>query len=405
MKRTQDTHQTHKFKYTYAFMNIYFNLLLFYAARISSSNAFMSHRSNAGFRVPVLQVAKDYIVPRTFSSFPSPDNPNRDDSPRTKQVNTISPQQMQHIQEQIKYMDEEVVGVQVKSKEKPKLRRPNNPTQNSTLSSLSHLASLNSTDTYTVPEVSTITFSTVPSDKVTPYSSFYNEVITNQMPNDRKTLHIQGGALKTCRMHESVDRLTLSLSTNGNQLNSDIYLWDGPNECPQKISVYLENGKLHPFYATIENTDTASVVAVRNTGQITFPLIADHLFQANDSSSTNTTLNNPAYALSSMHKNSFVQHGGTFTAKLTDFDEWVEVAILNDGRPINARVELMNGPYDVREIIEVTVQDGRKYPFYTVMQIHGDCSLRIMNTASADFPFRVAVVSHSPSRMRSHHQI
>jgi hypothetical protein len=386
-------------------MSIYFSLLLVYVTHISSSNAFMNHRSNTAFRVPVVQVAKDYIVPRTFSSFPSPDNPNRDDTSKHKKVDTISPQQMQHIQEQIKYMDEEVVGVQVKSEEKPKLRRPNNPTHNSTLSSLSYLASLNTTDTYTVPEVSTITFSSVSSDEATPYSSFYNEVITNQMPNDRKTLHIQGGALKTCRMHESVDRLTLSLSTNGNQLNSDIFLWDGPNECPQKISVYLENGQLHPFYATIENADTASVIAVRNTGQITFPLIADHLFQSNDIESTNTTLNNPAYDLSLTHKNSFVQHGGTFTAKLTDFDEWVEVAILNDGRPINARIELMNGPYDVREIIEVSLQDGKKYPFYTVMQIHGDCSLRIMNTASADFPFRVTVVSHSASRMRSHQQI
>lgn len=387
-------------------MNFYYNLLLVCVTQIGLSNSFMVHRPNtAAFRIPVLKIAKDYIVPRTFSSFPSPDNPNRDDSTKHKKVNVISPQQMQHIQEQIKYMDEEVVGVQVKSEEKPRLRRPNNPTNNSTLSSLSYLASLNSTETYTVPEVSTITFSTVPPDEVKPYSSFYNEVITNQMPNDRKTLHIQGGALKTCRMHESVDRLSLSLTTNGNQLNSDIYLWDGPNECPQKISVYLENGQMHPFYATIENSDKASVIAVRNTGQITFPLIADHLFKSNDSESTNATLNNPAYALSSTHKNSFVQHGGTFTAKLTDFDEWVEVAILNDGRPMNARVELMNGPYDVREIIEVTCQDGKKYPFYTVLQIHGDCTLRIMNTASADFPFRVAVVSHSSSRMRSHHQI
>lgn len=184
-----------------------------------------------------------------------------------------------------------------------------------------------------------------------------------------------------------------------------MYLWDGPNECPQSISVYLENGKLHPFYATIENADTASVVAVRNKGQITFPLNAEYVFHSNPDDSKNITIHSPAHALASSHKNSYVQRGGTFTAKFTDFDDWVEVALVNDGRPMNAKIELMNGPYDIRESIELTCQDGQRYPFFTILQIHGDCSLRIINTATADFPFRVAVVSHSASRMRSHHQI
>ena len=65
------------------------------------------------------------------------------------------------------------------------------------------------------------------------------------------------------------------LSTDGRPLDADIELWHGPDNTPSKMRVYVENGQLRPFSAVIETPRGPNTVAIRNIGQIEFPIAAN----------------------------------------------------------------------------------------------------------------------------------
>ena len=87
---------------------------------------------------------------------------------------------------------------------------------------------------------------------------------------------VQGGSLRTwpCRS-PAVEQVQVVLSTEGRPLDADIELWHGPDNTPCKMRVYVENGQLRPFSAVIETPRGPNTVAIRNIGQVEFPIAAD----------------------------------------------------------------------------------------------------------------------------------
>ena len=67
-------------------------------------------------------------------------------------------------------------------------------------------------------------------------------------------VHVQGSSLRTCAFDESVERMQVLLRTEGRPLNANVELWQGPDNAPQRIQVYLEDGSLRPFRTVIEYT-------------------------------------------------------------------------------------------------------------------------------------------------------
>merc|ERR1719440_463236 len=92
---------------------------------------------------------------------------------------------------------------------------------------------------------------------------------------------VQGGTLKTWSYASpAVERVQVYLSTEGRPLDADIELWQGPDNTPVKMRVYSEDGDVRPFNAVIETPNAPNTVAIRNIGQIEFPLAASLI--AND---------------------------------------------------------------------------------------------------------------------------
>merc|ERR1712070_1079571 len=97
---------------------------------------------------------------------------------------------------------------------------------------------------------------------------------------------VQGSSLRTWSYRSPlVEQVQVVLSTEGRPLDADIELWHGPDNTPCKMRVYVENGQLRPFSAVIETPRGPNTVAIRNIGQLEFPLAADVIADAVDNPS------------------------------------------------------------------------------------------------------------------------
>merc|ERR1719454_33958 len=95
-------------------------------------------------------------------------------------------------------------------------------------------------------------------------------------PEVDSAILVQGGSLRTWSYRSpAVEQVQVVLGTEGRPLDADIELWHGPDNTPVKMRVYCENGQMRPFNAVIETPRGPNTVAIRNIGQIEFPIAAE----------------------------------------------------------------------------------------------------------------------------------
>ncbi|KAH8064146.1 hypothetical protein JL720_12944 [Aureococcus anophagefferens] len=173
------------------------------------------------------------------------------------------------------------------------------------------------------------------------------------------TILVQGGSLRTWSYRSPlVEQVQVVLSTEGRPLDADLELWHGPDNTPCKMRVYVENGQLRPFSCVIATPRGPNTVAIRNIGQIEFPIAAD--VYAND-------CENPSA-------------------------ETVSSATTIQGGALRTY------PFDplVNSVVELYTEDGLDRPFFAVLETPGSGNVvRIVNTAPVEFPMTAAVVPHS----------
>jgi len=197
---------------------------------------------------------------------------------------------------------------------------------------------------------------------------------------------VQGGSLRTWSYRSpSVEQVQVVLSTEGRPLDADIELWHGPDNTPCKMRVYVENGQLRPFSAVVETPRGPNTVAIRNIGQIEFPIAANVVADNVDCPS--------ADALSSSMT---IQGGALRTYPFDPSVDSVQCLLKTDGRPLNARIELLQGPNNNKQVIELYTEDGCDRPFFCLLETPGSGNVvRIVNTAPVEFPMTASVVPHA----------
>jgi hypothetical protein len=198
---------------------------------------------------------------------------------------------------------------------------------------------------------------------------------------------VQGGSLKTWSYRSAlVDRVQVHLTTDGRPLDADVQLWEGPDNTPCKMRVYSEDGNTRPFNAVIETPGGgANTVAVFNVGQIEFPLAAEVIANAVDEPK------------SDFRDTSIIVQGGALrTFNFDNSVESVEIMLKTDGRPLNARIEMLQGPNNNKQVIELYTEDGLERPFFAVIDTLGSGNVvRVVNTAPMEFPMTASVQPHS----------
>ena len=195
---------------------------------------------------------------------------------------------------------------------------------------------------------------------------------------------LQGGSLKTWSFASAyVERLQVVLTTAGRPLDADIELWQGPDNCPVKMRTYVEDGSIRPFTALIETPRGPSTCAIRNIGEMEFP------FAATVTASEIIALPHDLAYESLMT----VQGGALRTYPFDPTVDSIQVLLKTDGRPLNARIELLQGPNNNKQVIELYTEDGLDRPFFCVLGSPGAGNVvRVVNTAPIEFPLQAAIV-------------
>jgi len=171
---------------------------------------------------------------------------------------------------------------------------------------------------------------------------------------------VQGGSLKTWSFASAqVERVQVKLSTKGRPLNANVDLWQGPDNTPQKMEIYIEDGCERPFQGVIQTPRGSNSIAIRNTANLEFPLGAS--VEADTGSGFEQVVSNLEGSART------IQGGAVYTYPFSPAVNSVYVLLKTDGRPLNARIELLQGPNNNKQVIELYTEDGYERPFFAII--------------------------------------
>ena len=211
--------------------------------------------------------------------------------------------------------------------------------------------------------------------------------IFNYVPSVR----VQGTVQKTWSFTTGeINRVHVMMKTDGRPLSANVELWRGPDNTPQKMAVYIEDGSVRPFNAIVETPGSQNVVSICNTNSLEFPLNAILEAELDD---VNIGLEEATQWLEYSNTPPRLVQGGSVYTKAFDYNvASVQIQLKTDGRPLSARIELLQGPNNGKQIMDVYTENGLDYPFFIVVETPGSENLfRVVNTATVEYPLYAAL--------------
>jgi len=194
---------------------------------------------------------------------------------------------------------------------------------------------------------------------------------------------IQGGALRTWKYNSPAAEVVLG--SEGRPFDADIELWSGPGNVPVKIRAYSEDGLRRPFSTQLLTRRGQHTVAIRNVGQLELPMTGA-VVAANITRPSELCLSSSAT----------VQGGSLRTYPFDPSVDSVQVLLQSDGRPLNARIEVLQGPNNDRMTVELYSEDGYNRPFFCTLETPGAGNVvRVLNKAPMEFPMLASVVPYA----------
>lgn len=193
----------------------------------------------------------------------------------------------------------------------------------------------------------------------------------------------EGQSRKTFDFRDkSREVVQLGMDSEGRPVSAEIELWIGPNYTPFKVKAFSENGLQYPIQSLIGTRSKMAQVEVRNIApmELTFSAACSYASPA---------LAEMRRRIPETEKAVTVQGAGAiYSVPLTAGGNRARVYITTDNRNLNARIELLNGPNNVKQKFDVYTSNGELNSFYIVFETpeRTPYTIRILNQAKVEFP-------------------
>ena len=169
-----------------------------------------------------------------------------------------------------------------------------------------------------------------------------------------------------------------------------------------RLEVASDDGNTYPFSAVVETPSRHNSIAVRNTSPMEFPMGACVVADVEDAKAGGHKQAGQGAVVQCLAENGDAyQVNGDNDMESFQFEHTVEsiqVLLQTDGRPLHARVELIQGPNDNKQVVEIFSENGATQPFFAVIDtpsmcdLSGGATVRVINTApSTVFPLSAIV--------------
>eukprot|EP00560_Eucampia_antarctica_P002294 CAMPEP_0197831260 /NCGR_PEP_ID=MMETSP1437-20131217/8806_1 /TAXON_ID=49252 ORGANISM="Eucampia antarctica, Strain CCMP1452" /NCGR_SAMPLE_ID=MMETSP1437 /ASSEMBLY_ACC=CAM_ASM_001096 /LENGTH=277 /DNA_ID=CAMNT_0043434109 /DNA_START=56 /DNA_END=889 /DNA_ORIENTATION=+ len=205
---------------------------------------------------------------------------------------------------------------------------------------------------------------------------------------------IQGDTLKTWDVvNEDTQRVQVSAKSNSRPIHAKVEYWHTPSYIPMKFKCYSEDGAVRPLNAVIETPKHPKSIACFNVNSQEFP------FEATVAESD---LSSASSVLAETSAGTHVQGDMITTFVLDGTVESVQVLLKTDSRNMKARIELTQGPNNIKQSFEIYASAGQKTPFYAVMETPGPGNVvRIINENTLEYPFDAWVQPYKKSEAKT----
>jgi len=215
-----------------------------------------------------------------------------------------------------------------------------------------------------------------------------------RVPNDPwgiiPDLKIEGNTLRTYPFDRPTsDSELVVLETDGRPLNANVDLWIGPDWTPYSMKIYSEDGLVRPVRTIIGTKGAANTLAIRNVGAMEFPLMATA-----DQAVGPLNLGNIVDGIRSREgRGRRVDGGAVYTKPFPPVIDRVQVLLQTDGMKLNARIELLQGPNNIKQAFELHTNGGKDRPFYVLLDTPGSGNVvRVVNLSTVEFPLNAFMI-------------
>ena len=196
-------------------------------------------------------------------------------------------------------------------------------------------------------------------------------------------LRIEGGGTRKTYGFRNVQKevVQLALASEGRPIQADMELWIGPDWTPFKLKAYSEDGLIRPVQTLIGTRNKQATIEIRNAGAYEFPFNAACRYADPPLADARTNL------VPSMGAPRLIQGGAVYSVPFEPTAERVRVLLRTDGRQLNARIELLAGPNNIKQLYEVFTNNGQLNSLYVVFDTPGAGNVvRIVNQGTVEFP-------------------
>ena len=168
-------------------------------------------------------------------------------------------------------------------------------------------------------------------------------------------------------------------SHSARPITAGVNLWLEPDYTPFPLRYHSKNGKEIPIQSLVGTKKYNVNVEVKNTGPYTHPL--------NSACSYAIAPLADAPAEIQYEEVTYIEGGAVRMQPFPAEVDQLQVLLKTDGKQLKARIELLNGPNNVKQEYEVYASNGEATSLFLVFETPGaGNAIRVKNLASLEYP-------------------